>query len=224
MRRARRPQPFDARRDANEADRVAFEAARVVDGEPWAGPGVHPGRCDQTLNGVLPPQAIVTTDAGNFCGWVGRGFRLRRPGTFIGPTSGAMGYGLPAAIAASIEHPGRPVVALAGDGGFAMTMTELETAVREARDGDRDRLRQPALRHDPSPPGPPGQRGRGGDRPRPDRLRGGRPAALGARRVRVDDDDAFEPALRDALAAEAPTVIQVTLDRRWKAVGRLDPA
>ena len=42
--------------------------------------------------------------------------------------------------------------------------------------------------------------------------------------MRVDEDAAFEPALRDALAAEAPTVIQVMLDRRWKAVGRLDPA
>ena len=73
----------------------------------------------------------MTTDAGNFGGWVARGFRFRRPGTFLGPTSGAMGYGLPAAIAAALVHRDRPVVAVAGDGGFAMTMAELETAVRE---------------------------------------------------------------------------------------------
>jgi acetolactate synthase-1/2/3 large subunit len=47
---------------------------------------------------------------------------------------------------------------------------------------------------------------------------------FGARGVRVDDDAAFEPTLLEALAAEAPTVIQVALDRRWKSVGRLDPA
>ena len=47
---------------------------------------------------------------------------------------------------------------------------------------------------------------------------------LGAHGVRVDDDDAFEPALQAALAADGPTVIQLTLDRRWKSVGRLDPA
>ena len=126
-----RGEPYDARRDANEADRAAYEVASVVDDLAWDGPGVHPGRVVATLNEVLPPQAILTTDAGNFAGWAARGYRFRRPGTYLGPTSGAMGYALPAAIAASIEHPGRPVVALAGDGGFAMTMNELETAVRE---------------------------------------------------------------------------------------------
>ena len=84
-----------------------------------------------TLRRVLPDEAIVTTDAGNFGGWAARGFRFRRPGTFLGPTSGAMGYGLPAAITAALIHRDRPVVALVGDGGLAMTMAELETAVRE---------------------------------------------------------------------------------------------
>ena len=80
---------------------------------------------------MLPPDTILTTDAGNFASWAGRGYRFRRPATFIGPTSGAMGYGFPAAIAAALARPNRPSVALAGDGGFAMTMAELETAVRE---------------------------------------------------------------------------------------------
>ena len=121
-----------AARDANNAaDRATWEAATVVDGTPWDGPGVHPGVTIATLRRVLPDEAIVTTDAGNFGGWAGRGFRFRRPGTFLGPTSGAMGYGLPAAIAAALVHRDRPVVALVGDGGLAMTMAELETAVRE---------------------------------------------------------------------------------------------
>ena len=80
---------------------------------------------------MLPDDAIVATDAGNFGLWLARHFRFRRPGTFLGPTSGAMGYGLPAAIAAALVHRDRAVVAVAGDGGFAMTMAELETAVRE---------------------------------------------------------------------------------------------
>jgi acetolactate synthase I/II/III large subunit len=214
---------FDARRTANEADRSAFEAASVVDELSWAGPGVHPGRLIATLNELLPPQTIVTTDAGNFAGWATRGYRFRRPGTFLGPTSGAMGYGLPAAIAASIEHPGRPVVALVGDGGFAMTMSELETAVRE---GARpiaivfDNARYGTIRVEQE------RRGTGvGEATELGSVDFAAVArGLGARGVRVDDDAGFEPALREALAAEAPTVIQVTLDRRWKSVGRLDPA
>ena len=72
----------------------------------------------------------MTTDAGNFAGWYARGLRFAAGQRFLGPTSGAMGYALPAAIGASVAEPGRPVVALAGDGGFAMLMAELETAVR----------------------------------------------------------------------------------------------
>ncbi len=90
-----------------------------------------PGHTIATLRRVLPDDAIVATDAGNFGLWLARHFRFRRPGTFLGPTSGAMGYGLPAAIAAALVHRDRAVVAIAGDGGFAMTMAELETAVRE---------------------------------------------------------------------------------------------
>src|SRR6185503_5077063 len=120
-----------ATRQANNAeDRAAWEASSVVDATPWDGPGVHPGRTIATLRRVLPDDAIVSTDAGNFASWAGRGFRFRRPGTFLGPTSGAMGYGLPAAIAAALVHRDRPVVALVGDGGLAMSMVELETAVR----------------------------------------------------------------------------------------------
>ncbi len=94
------------RRSRNEADRAAFREASVVDAEPWSGPGVHPGRVVRELGRQLPPNAILTTDAGNFAGWLARGYRFVQPGTFLGPTSGAMGYGLPAAIAAGLASPG----------------------------------------------------------------------------------------------------------------------
>jgi acetolactate synthase-1/2/3 large subunit len=79
----------------------------------------------------LPEDAIVTSDAGNFSGWPNRFLQYRRPGRQLGPTSGAMGYGVPAAVAAKLVHPGRIVVGFCGDGGFMMTGQELATALGE---------------------------------------------------------------------------------------------
>ncbi len=213
------------RQAGNAADRTAWEAATVVDDGAWEGPGVHPGRVVTTLRKVLPDEAILTTDAGNFASWVGRGFRFRKPGTFLGPTSGAMGYALPAAIAAALIHRDRPVVALAGDGGFAMTMAELETAVRE-------RARVVAIVFDNERYGTirmwQGHRGTGegiatelGPIDFAMVARG-----LGARGVRVEHDAEFEPALRQALAEDRPTVIHLRLDRAWLSIDSrpTDPA
>lgn len=79
---------------------------------------------------LVPDDTIITSDAGNFFGWLARFYRFRKPGTYVGPTSGAMGYGLPAAIGAKLAHPERTVVSFSGDGGFMMTMAEMETATR----------------------------------------------------------------------------------------------
>jgi acetolactate synthase I/II/III large subunit len=207
----------DARSAGNAEDRAAWEAATVVDLHPWSGPGVHPGRIISTLRNLLPDDAILTTDAGSFGGWAARGFRFRRPGTFLGPTSGAMGYGLPAAIAASLVHRDRTVVALVGDGGLGMTLAELETAVRMG-------LRTIVVVFD-------NQRF-GMIRGYQDRREGGATVgtglgpvdfagaarALGARGIAVADDAGFEPALRQALSADRPTVLHLTLDPRWESV------
>jgi acetolactate synthase-1/2/3 large subunit len=83
------------------------------------------------LRTLMPDDAIITVDAGNFSGWIARYLRCNRPFSFLGPTSGAMGYSVPAAIGARLRSPHRPVVAFAGDGGFAMTGIELATAVAE---------------------------------------------------------------------------------------------
>ncbi|MEW5991700.1 MAG: thiamine pyrophosphate-dependent enzyme [Chloroflexota bacterium] len=207
----------DARVARNAADRAAWEAATVVDAHPWTGPGVHPGKVVTTLRALLPEDGILTTDAGSFGSWAARGFRFRRPGTFLGPTSGAMGYGLPAAIAAGLVHRDRAVVALVGDGGLGMTLAELETAVRLG-------LRTTVLVFD--------NEQYGLIRTYQDRRDGGSAAgtdlgpvdfaaaarALGARGVRVDTDAGVEPAIRQALVADRPTVIQLAVDRRWTGV------
>ena len=83
------------------------------------------------LRGRLPDDAIVTSDAGNFSGWPNRFLQYRRPGRQLGPTSGAMGYGVPAAVAATLVHPDRLVVGFCGDGGFMMTGQELATSMLE---------------------------------------------------------------------------------------------
>ena len=74
---------------------------------------------------------MLTNGAGNFSGWVARFYQWRRFGTQLGPQSGAMGYGVPAALTAKLVHPEREVVAFAGDGDFQMCGMELATAVQE---------------------------------------------------------------------------------------------
>ncbi len=72
----------------------------------------------------------MTCDAGNFATWPPRFMHVRAAQEFIGPTNGAMGYAVPAAVGAAIAWPGRQVVAFVGDGGFMMTGQELATAIQ----------------------------------------------------------------------------------------------
>ena len=121
---------LDRRRDRNAADRCAWESVTT----PGRGRS-RPGYVDQQavtahLRKMLPADAIVTTDAGNFGAWPARYLRFGLPGRFLGPISGAMGYAVPAAVGAKLARPKQPVVAFVGDGGFLMTGTEMETAVR----------------------------------------------------------------------------------------------
>ena len=83
------------------------------------------------LRDALDDDAVLTNGAGNFSGWVARFYQWRRFGTQLGPQSGAMGYGVPAALAAKLLHPERDVIAFAGDGDFQMCGMELATAVQE---------------------------------------------------------------------------------------------
>ncbi len=121
--------------------------ALSVDGSAWAAtlaqarqdyadhrvPRPQPGTLDYPqvvlhLDKVLPHDAILTNGAGNFATPLHRFYRHRRHKTQLAPTSGAMGYAVPAAIAAKLCHPQRVVVAVTGDGDFLMTGQELATA------------------------------------------------------------------------------------------------
>ena len=84
----------------------------------------------EILKDKLPNDALLTNDAGNFAGWLHQFYTFKEKHTYIGPTSGAMGYGMPAALGAKLAFPTKQVVSLSGDGGFMMTVQELETAVR----------------------------------------------------------------------------------------------
>jgi acetolactate synthase-1/2/3 large subunit len=107
----------------------SLRAVREAGREPpeYSGP-LNLGHAMRALERMLTPDAIVTTDAGNFAGWPARFINFTEGQRFIGPTNGAMGYGVPAAIGASIAHPGRMVVACVGDGGMLMTGQEIATA------------------------------------------------------------------------------------------------
>ncbi len=211
-------------REAVEAlalDRQQFVAATTFDRETqWRGPGIHPARAMATLQDVLPSDSILTTDAGNFGLWPARHLRFGPEMTFLGPTSGAMGYGLPAAIAASLCAPKRTVIALCGDGGLAMTMNELETAVRM-------RTRLVVLVFDNKRYGTIAMHQANEKRDQVATELGAIDfaavaRACGAQGGRVTRDRELEPALRDALAAERPAVIQLELDPRWITPDRFD--
>lgn len=83
------------------------------------------------LDRLLPDDAVLTSDAGDFFVPIARTVVLGGGRRYLGPTSGTMGYGLPAAVAAKLAAPHRTVVAVCGDGGFGMSLVELATAVRQ---------------------------------------------------------------------------------------------
>jgi acetolactate synthase-1/2/3 large subunit len=107
-----------------------------ADYEAWQQPPAAPGALNLSevmvwLRGRLPPETIVTNGAGNYAVWVHRFYRYCGFQTQLAPTSGAMGYGVPSAVAAKIVHPERPVVSFSGDGCFLMNGQELATAMAQ---------------------------------------------------------------------------------------------
>ena len=99
--------------------------------EPFETPGlVKMEQIILQLNDVLAEETIVTNGAGNYAAWLHRYFQYKSFKTQLAPTSGSMGYGIPAAISAKLEHPSTEVVCLAGDGCAQMSIQEFGTAMQ----------------------------------------------------------------------------------------------
>ncbi len=122
-------QPND--RPWTEATRVARQDFLDWTDAPQKLPGKFQyGEAMKWLRERLPPEAIITNGAGNYATWIHRYYRFRQFGTQLAPTSGSMGYGVPAAVMAKRQRPDSPVVCFAGDGCFMMNGQEFATAVQ----------------------------------------------------------------------------------------------
>ena len=174
----------------------------------------------KTIQRLAPADSVLTNGAGNYSGWLHRYYRypgLQHGGrTQLAPTSGAMGYGVPAAIAAALLQAHRTVINLAGDGDFLMTGQELATATGYGAgtgagklisivvdNGTYGTIRMHQEREYPG-------RVSGSDLFNPDFA--ALALAYGWRAERVDKTAQFEPAFAAALAAGKPTLIHVKLD------------
>jgi|TARA_B110000503_G_scaffold27676_1_gene44225 acetolactate synthase-1/2/3 large subunit len=176
----------------------------------------HPGHVQMPviithLAATLPLDAIITNGAGNYATWIHRFWKFAEYGTQLAPTSGSMGYGLPAAVAAKIAFPQKTVVAFAGDGCFQMTMQEFGTAVQANAavivlvidNGMYGTIRMHQERHFPS-------RVSTTDLVNPDFCALAK--AYNAFATQVTHSDQFSEALADAIAAKKPALIHIKLD------------
>ncbi|MBL0932404.1 MAG: thiamine pyrophosphate-binding protein [Alphaproteobacteria bacterium] len=154
---------------------------------------------------------VVTVDAGNHTGWPMRFLPFKRPARLVGPTSGAMGYSVPAAVAASLVHPDRLVLGMIGDGGFMMSGLEIATAVQYGAapiilvfdNGIYGTIRMHQEREHPA-------RVVGTDLKSPDFV--GLAKSLGAYAEAVTRTEDFMPALERAIAARRTALLALTID------------
>ena len=188
--------------------KAAYEAALA----PIATPGaVQLEQVVRSVSDMLPEDGFVTNGAGNYAAFVHRYFQYKGYRTQLAPTSGSMGYGLPAAIAAKLAHPTRPVVAFAGDGCFMMTSQELATAVQYGLDivtivcnnGMYGTIRMHQEKNYPD-------RVVGTTLVNPDFAAFAR--SFGAHGETVRHTEEFRPAFERSLAAGKPSVIELKID------------
>ena len=179
---------------------------------PETGPGaVQMGPIMNYLESVLPEDAILTNGAGNYATWIHRFHRFRRFATQGAPTSGSMGYGTPAAVAAKCLFPDREVIAFAGDGCFLMNGQEFATAVQYdlpiivvvVNNGIYGTIRMHQEREYPG-------RVVATDLRNPDFAALAR--AYGGHGETVLETDGFAPAFERARASGKPAIIEIKLD------------
>lgn len=167
----------------------------------------------------LPPEAILANGAGNYATWLHRFYRYRW-GTQLAPTSGSMGYGLPAAVAAACRHRDRPVVCLAGDGCFQMTASEFGVACQHGLDllvlvCDNGMYGTIRMHQERAYPG----RVVATAMANPDFAAWAR--SYGALGITVTRDEEVAEALEQGLAAAGPALLHLRLDPRDLAPGRV---
>ncbi len=197
-------------------DAGPLPAAAHADYEAWRAPRPVPGPLDlwqivRWLDERLGDDAILANGAGNYATWLQRVYRYRRFRTQLGPYSGAMGYGVPAAIAAKLLHPERVVVSWNGDGCFLMNGQELATAVQYGLgiifvvvdNGMYGTIRMHQERTYPA-------RVYGTDLLNPDFAALARAYGAAAETVACTSD--FAPAFERALAANKPALLHLKLD------------
>lgn len=171
---------------------------------------VRPERLHREISRALPRDALVVVDTGHAAAWAARHLYLEHPGQALLRAAGSLGWAYPAALGAKCARPGRPVVCLCGDGGFLYHLSEMETAVRygiatvtivsnnhgysqekpiwdESAEYDHNWRFAPVSYADAA-------------------------RAFGCRAWRVERPQDIGPAIAEALAAEAPAIVEVISD------------
>jgi acetolactate synthase-1/2/3 large subunit len=193
---------------AEDAHRAYLEWHRP---RPMLG-DVQLGEIMVQLRERLPEDAFVTNGAGNYAIWLHRHFAYRQFKTQLAPTSGAMGYGVPAALAAKAMYPDRMAVALAGDGCFMMAGHELATAMQYGlnaifivvNNGHYGTIRMHQERHYPDRP-------HGTGLTNPDFAAYAR--SFGAHGETVVTTAEFLPALERSIASGLPALIEIRVSK-----------
>ncbi len=203
------PPPGEGRAAWMSGHRKIFEDFGTPPERPSA--AVPMERVVAELVETLPDDAVITVDAGNASAWIQRYYPYTAEDSFLGPIVGSMGYGLTSAIAAKIAHPGRVVVGTCGDGGFMMSVQELATAVQYGVNivqivFNNNALGTIRMHQEKDFPG----RKVGTDLNNPDFA--ALAESFGARGFRAEKPEQFLPALKAALAADRPAVIEVVTD------------
>jgi acetolactate synthase-1/2/3 large subunit len=197
--------PWEGQAAAAHAEYLAWSTPRRMPGD------VQYGEIIRWVSDRLPADAIVTTGAGNFTGWLHRHFVFNGSRTFLGPTNGSMGYSYAAAVAAKLVAPKRTVVAVCGDGDFLMNGQEIATAVQHGAacvavvvsNGIYGSIR---MHQERSYPG----RVIGTALHNPDFAAYAR--AFGAHGETVLRTEEFAPAFERALASNKPALIELRID------------
>lgn len=169
------------------------------------------GAISAVIREEIADDAVITYGAGNHAGWATRYVIHRSPASLVAPRNGAMGVGIPAAVAASLVFPGRQVVSFAGDGCFMMNGQEIATAVAYGArftalvfdNGVFGTIRDHQTAHYPGRPS-----GTALVNPKFDEWA----QAFGAYGARVDRTEDFRQAFRDALRFDGPSVISLRQD------------